>query len=307
MVFMVRITKKRADRSSEYSDKIFAAVNYGLLSLIFLLVLYPLLFVLSASFSDPEFVNTGQVYIWPRGFNIEGYTTVFSYSAVYIGYRNSFLYTLFGTLLNIALTMTAAYALSRKDMYGRGLLTLIMAFTMWFSGGLIPTFMLVNSLGLVNTPYVMVILGAISIWNMIIARTFIQSSIPTELQEAARIDGCNDFRIFFTIILPLSVPVIAVLTLFYAARHWNSYFNALIYLNDLNLRPLQIVLREILIQNQTLEQIDIDEAIDIARRARLAQTMKYSLIMIASIPMLMLYPFAQRFFIKGIMVGSIKG
>ena len=289
------------------SDQVFAVVNYTLLSIILVMVLYPLLFVLSASVSNPDLVNTGNVYIWPRGFNTDGYTTVFEYKAVFIGYRNSFIYTFFGTMLNITLTMTAAFALSRRDLYGRNLLTMIMAFTMWFSGGLIPTFMLVNSLGLVNTPYVMIVLGAISIWNMIIARTFIQSSIPLELQEAARIDGCNDFRIIFTIILPLSVPVIAVLVLFYAAGHWNGYFNALIYLNDLKLRPLQIVLREILIQNQTLDMLDIEEAIDIARRARLAQTMKYSLIVVSSVPMLMLYPFVQRFFIKGIMVGSIKG
>ena len=285
----------------------FDAAVYTLLSIALVLSLYPIIFVISASISDPLMVNSGQVWLWPRGFSLEGYAQVLKYQAVYIGYRNTIIYTFFGTAINISVTMAAAFALSRKDLYGRNAITMFMAFTMWFSGGLIPTFVLVNKLGLVDTPLVMILLGAISMWNTIIARTFIQSSIPLELQESAHIDGCSDIRIFFSIIIPLSIPVIAVLSLFYAVEHWNGYFRALIYINKQELQPLQIILRQILIQNQQMDMMNSDEMVDIARRARLAMTMKYSLVVIASVPMLLFYPFLQRYFIKGIMVGAIKG
>jgi putative aldouronate transport system permease protein len=291
------------------SDGLFDIAVYFLLAVALAVSLYPIVFVLSASISDPTMVNTGRVILWPRGFTLDGYAMVLKQRDVFTGYRNSIIYTVLGTLLNLALTMSAAFALSRRDLYGRNALTMIMAFTMWFSGGLIPTFILVNSLGLVNKPYTLVLLGglgAISMWNTIIARTFIQSSIPWELQESARIDGCSDFRIFFTIIVPLSAPVIAVLALLYGVERWNDYFKALIYVNDQELQPLQIILRQILIQNMTLN-MDTDQMIDIAWRARVAQTMRYSLVIVASIPMLVFYPFIQRYFIKGIMIGALKG
>jgi putative aldouronate transport system permease protein len=289
------------------SEWAFDAGVYALLSFALAISVYPIIFVISASISDPYMVNTGQVLLWPRGLSLEGYSQVLKYRAVFIGYRNTIFYTVFGTALKISVTMAAAFALSRKDLFGRNALTLFMAFTMWFSGGLIPTFILVNNLGLVNKPYTLIILGAVSMWNTIIARTFIQSSIPMELQESAHIDGCSDFRIFFSIIIPLSVPVIAVISLFYAVEHWNGYFQALIYISDAELQPLQIILRQILIMNQTVDMLTTDEMIDIAYRARLAMTMKYSLVVIASLPMLIFYPFVQRYFIKGLMIGAIKG
>jgi putative aldouronate transport system permease protein len=298
------MTTRNKIKNTEWA---FDAGVYALLSFALVISVYPIIFVISASISDPYMVNTGQVLLWPRGLSLEGYYQVLKYRAVFIGYRNTIFYTVFGTALKISVTMAAAFALSRKDLFGRNALTLFMAFTMWFSGGLIPTFILVNNLGLVNKPYTLIILGAVSMWNTIIARTFIQSSIPMELQESARIDGCSDFRIFFAIIIPLSVPVIAVISLFYAVEHWNGYFQALIYINDAELQPLQIILRQILIMNQTVDMLTTDEMIDIAYRQRLAMTMKFSLVVIASVPMLIFYPFVQRYFIKGLMIGAIKG
>jgi putative aldouronate transport system permease protein len=268
---------------------------------------YPIIYSISASISDPDMVNTGKVFLWPVGFTLKGYETVFNYNTVMIGYRNTIFYTICGTFINVSITLMTAYALSRKDLFGRGPITAVFAFTMWFSGGLIPTYIIVNKLALVNTPLVMLVVSAISMWNTLITRAYMQHSIPYEIQESAIIDGCTDFTIFFRMILPLSAPVIAVITLYYAVEHWNSYFNALIYLTDRNLQPLQIVLREILIQNQTINMQTTEDIFNIVERARLAQTMKYSLIVVASVPMLLLYPFIQKYFVKGIMVGAIKG
>lgn len=287
------------------SEKRFDIIITILLLLFGLVSLYPLLYVLSASISDPTAVNSGQVILLPKGFNIKGYTTLLKNQWVLIGYRNSFLYALFGTFLNVLVTFMAGYALSRKDMYGHGFITFLMVFTMWFGGGLIPTFIVVNNLHLYNQPFTMLILGLVSVYNTIICRSFIQS-LPMELQEAARIDGCSDFGILWKIIFPLSGPVIAILCLYYALGHWNGYFNALIYLKDRNLQTLQIFLREILIQNQTVH-MDDSNLEDMVLRAQMAQTMKYSLIVVASVPMLIIYPFLQKFFVKGVMIGSVKG
>ncbi len=200
----------------------------------------------------------------------------------------------------------AGYALSRKDLYGRKLITLFMMFTMWFSGGIITTYLVVNKIGLYNKWYTLIVMGLISVYNVIITRSFMSGSIPLELQEAARIDGCSDFQIFGRLILPLSKPVIAILCLYYGLGHWNSYFNALIYLKDKNLQPLQIFLREILVQNEAVNMSS--DALDtMIERAMMAQTMKYSLIVVASLPMLIIYPFLQKFFVKGVMIGSVKG
>lgn len=288
-------------------DRLFLIILYILLAIIGLLALFPLVFVLSASLSDPVKVNSGQVFLFPKGFNFDGYFAVFENKWVLTGYRNSLLYTVIGTALNVIVTFMAAYALSRKDMYGHRLITLYMVFTMWFGGGLIPTFLVVHKLGLVNQPAVMIVLGLVSVYNCIICRSFIQTSIPNELQEAARIDGCNDFGILWKVVFPLSGPILAILCLYYALGHWNGYFNALIYLNDRKYQTLQIFLREILIENS---RITMDEAADLemmVRRAQMAQVMKYSLIVVASVPMLAIYPFIQKFFVKGVMIGSLKG
>lgn len=298
---------KKPRIGNAHGDRIFSVVLYFFLAVIGLMTLYPLIFVVSASVSDPVMVNSGQVLLFPKGFTLEGYKAVFENKWVIIGYRNTLIYTVAGTVLNVLVTFMAAYPLTRRDMFGHRFITLFMIFTMWFGGGLIPTFLVVNKIGLVNNPMVLVILGLISIYNTIICRSFIQGTIPYELQEAARIDGCNDFGILWKIIFPLSGPVLAILSLYYALSHWNGYFNALIYMDNRNYQTLQIFLREILIENS---KITMDNAVDLeamVRRAQMAQVMKYSLIVVASLPMLILYPFIQKFFVEGVMIGSVKG
>jgi len=291
-------------------DRIFSTINHSLLVLITLVCFYPLIYVLSASISDPILVNTGEVTLLPKGFTLEGYKMIFEYTMIWIGYRNTIFYTLTGTLINLTITLMTAYALSRKDLIGRNLFTMFFAFTMYFSGGLIPTFLIVKQLGMVNTIWSMLLLGAVSMYNVIITRTYMSNSIPYELQEAAFLDGCSDAGIFTKVILPLSPPIIAVMSLYYAVGHWNSYFNALIYLTNRNIMPLQIFLREILILNQMtdmMEGADTDTMILLAERQRMAMIMKYCLIVVASAPVLAAYPFVQKYFIKGIMIGAVKG
>lgn len=298
-----RIKQKRMRQSKE--DVAFDIVVTGIVLVAGILALYPLLFVMSASISDPNQVNAGKVLLMPKGIQFEGYKAVFQNVWILKGYRNSIFYTVVGTAMNVFSTITAAYALSRKDLYGRKLLNWFIAIPMWFGGGLIPTFLVVDSLNLVNTPYVLLILGLVSSYNLIICRTYM-SSLPYELQEAAKIDGANDFRVLARIVLPVSAPIIAVLALYYAVGHWNSYFSALIYVNNKEWQTLQVFLREFLLLNTEIyeDSMDVEEMI---RRQQLAETMKYSLIVVASVPMLIAYPFVQKFFIRGVMVGSVKG
>lgn len=289
------------------TDVFFSLAVGAVLTLSAVACLYPLMYVLFASVSDPVAVNSGKMVLWPIGLHAKGYRTVFENQWILIGYRNTVFYTVIGTLLNVAVTFMASYALSRKDMYGHSLITFFMVFTMWFGGGLIPTFLVVNRLGLVNSPAVMVILGLVSVYNCIICRSFIQNSIPYELQEAAYIDGANDFQIAWRIIFPLSGPVLAILSLYYALSHWNSYFNALIYLDDRRLQTLQLFLREVLIENSRVEISAYGDMEAMVERTKMAQIMKYALIVVASVPMLVIYPFVQKFFVKGVMIGSVKG
>ena len=292
--------------SSSREDKIFNVIIHIIIATLLIIVAYPLIFVLSSSFSSKEAVTNGLVFLWPVDFSIEGYAAVFQKPDVLIGYRNTIIYTVVGTMLNLVLTMIAAYPLSRKDLPGGKFLTLIFTFTMIFNGGMIPTYMLVKGMGLMNSPVAMVILGGISAYNLIIARTFIQNSIPGELLEAARIDGCSDFRYFGQIILPLSKSVIAVLTLYYAITHWNAYFNAFLYLNNENYWPLQLFLREILLENQIDASQILDPELQEAKQG-MANLLKYSLIVVSTIPVMILYPFIQKHFVSGVMIGSVKG
>ena len=296
---------KRKIHLSRGDRTFYFLINTGL-TLILLIVLYPLLYVLSSSFSSPAAVMSGRVVLWPVDFSLEGYTTVFKNKDIFIGYYNSFRYMMIGTSINIAATMIAAYPLSRKDTPLRNLWMFLFTFTMFFGGGLIPNYMLMMDLKLIDTLWAMIIPGAISVWNMIIARTFIQSNIPGELLEAAEIDGCSDARYFFVMVLPLSKAVIAVIALYYAVGHWNAYFDALIYLNKRTLYPLQLFLREILVIN-TFDPKFIMDPEQMVKRQGLADLLKYSLIIVATVPMLIIYPFAQRYFIKGVMIGSLKG
>lgn len=293
---------------STRSDRIFDVCNYIFLSIVGILVLYPLYFVLIASISDPNAVNNGQVVLYPVGFSLEGYQKLFEDSRIWVGYRNTVFYTVLGTALNLLLTLITAYPLSRKDLAGKKVFTFYFLFTMFFNGGLIPTYLQVSDLGLYNTPLVLIVLGAISIYNMVIAKSFFENTISDDLREAAEIDGCGSFRFFLSIALPLSKALIGVLVVYYAIGHWNEYFNALIYVSNKELQPLQMVLREILIQNSTIEMV-MDESMmeELLRRERYANLIKYGIIVVASVPMLCVYPFVQKYFAKGVMLGSTKG
>ncbi len=290
-------------------DRIVDAVVWCISLLVLLAVLYPLVYILSSSFSEPNEVALGNVTLLPKGFTLEGYAYILDYDDIWIGYRNTIFYTLAGTLLNLACTLPAAYALSRKDMFGNGFFTALFAVTMFFSGGLIPTYLVYKQLGLVNTVWVMLLPGLVTMWNAVVCRTYFQTSIPWELQEASKIDGCGDIRLFACIILPLSAPIIAVMAMFYAVSHWNAYFNAMIYLSEKALYPLQLFLRSILLLDTMNELIgaDAESQREILRMAQLKESMKYGIIVVSALPMLVMYPFFQKYFVKGVMVGAIKG
>ena len=288
-------------------DLVFDTINTLLLVLVMLVVLYPLYFIVIASFSDPLEVLSGHVVFFPKKVSLEAYKMVFRDAQILTGYRNTIFYTLLGTAVNIILTVLAAYPLSRRDLAGRKFFTVMLAVTMFFSGGLIPTYLMVsNTLHLLDTIWAMILPGAISVWNVIIVRTYFQTSIPQELSEAAMVDGCSDFMLLTKVILPLSMPVLAVMVLFYGVAHWNSFFNALIYLNDKAFYPLQLILRSILVQN-TMSEDMLAEVDSLANRQVMAETIKYALIVVASAPIIAVYPFLQKYFVKGIMVGAIKG
>lgn len=286
-------------------DIIFDVVCTAILSILCLLVLYPLYFIVIASFSSPDMINRGEVFLVPKGITWDGYQKIFSYTQLWIGYRNTIVYTLLGTALNVILTMLTAFPMSRPKFYGRKIFLFYMMFTMYFSGGLIPAYLINQRLGLVNNWLIMVIRGAVSVSNVIICISFMKSSIPTGLFEAAYIDGISHFGAFCKIALPLSKSIIAVMCLYYGVGHWNDYWNALIYLNDQKLYPLQLILRGIL----TLDQIDtglLTDYEDIVRLQNQKELIKYGSIIVSSVPMLVIYPFLQKYFVKGVMIGSLK-
>ncbi|MBR6568914.1 MAG: carbohydrate ABC transporter permease [Clostridia bacterium] len=306
---MTAITAKTRSRGQAIKDtrgdKIFYFICYTIVTLLVLIVLYPLVYILSASFSSAAAITDGRMWLWPVDFTLIGYEYVLGYDAVWIGYRNTLFYTFVGTLINVAMTMTCAYGLSRRGMRGRRFFNLLFTFTMIFKGGMIPNYLLMKDLGMLNTVWSMLIPGAISVYNLTVARTFIENNIPNDLLEAAHIDGCSDIRFFFSMVLPLSKAILAVLLLMYASTHWNTYFNAFLYLNDRELYPLQIFLRQILVQNNMSADMLDPEAL--AQIQTLQQIMKYTVIVISTAPMLCLYPFVQKYFEQGMMIGSIKG
>ena len=285
-------------------DRVFQAVILFFSVLLMIVVAYPLYFTVIASFSKPEDVLLGRVMFWPKNISFESYQMVIAESRIWMGYGNTILYTVLGTLVNLALTTMMAYPLSCKETPFRGPLTFVASFTMLFSGGLIPTYLLVRQLGMYNTIWAMLLPTAITTYNMLVMKNFFQSSIPHELKEAAYLDGCTELQTLFRVVLPLSGSIIAVMVLFYAVAHWNEYFNALIYLKDRSRMPLQVILREILLQNQELAQGD---GTGLYEKMMAAETMKYAIIIIASVPVICLYPFVQKHFVKGVMVGAIKG
>lgn len=303
--------KIRASRS----DRIFDVVNVTLIVLLVLVMIYPLYFTVIASFSDPYAVVNGEVYLWVKDFSLDAYRAVFEEERLWTGYRNSIYYTITGVLLSLAITIPGAYALSKKDLPGRGFLATYFIIPMYFGGGLIPTYLIVKELGLLNTGHTLIILGSLSIYNMIVTRVYFQTSISEALYESARIDGASDLRMFVTIAIPLAVPIISVIALFYAVGRWNDYYTALIYVSSDKYYPLQMMLRSILISfeqgfsmnSDATRNLTAEEVAYLTQRQYIAQSMKYALIFIASAPLLILYPFAQKYFVKGIMIGSLKG
>ncbi|MDO3681101.1 carbohydrate ABC transporter permease [Paenibacillus ehimensis] len=288
------------------SDRIFIVTVYAVLGLTALLVLYPLFFVLIASVSSPQLVLSGDIWLWPRDITWRGYEKLFANEEIMRGYGNTILYTAAGTAVNVAMTVAGAFPLSRRDFIGRQWIAGMMVFTMFFSGGLIPTYLLIKQLGLLNTFWVMIVPGAVSVWNIILMRTFFQNGLPFELQEAAAIDGCTNLRILWRIVLPLSAPILAVMVLFYSVGHWNAYFQALIYLSDRDKYPLQLILREILVQGETKDMVDVSEG-SLSGSVLDVESIKYAAVIVANLPVLLLYPFLQKYFVKGVMVGAIKG
>jgi multiple sugar transport system permease protein/putative aldouronate transport system permease protein len=287
-------------------DRVFNIANYVILFIFLVSVAYPLIYVVSASLNRPSAVINGEMWLWPVDITIDGYKAVFNNPRIVTGFQNSLFYTVAGTFVSVVLTILAAYPLSRKDLAGRNVFMFFFMFTMLFGGGIIPTYLVVRETGLLDTRLALIIPTALSVWNMIITRTFFQVTIPDELLEASQLDGASDFRFVWDNVIPLSGPIIAVNALFYAVGQWNTYFNALIYLTNQDLFPLQLILREILVQNQiNFDQItDVEE---LMRRQDLRDLLKYSLIVVASVPVLIIYPFVQKHFVRGVMIGSLKG
>jgi len=299
-------------RRISLSDKVFDVLNISIMIIVMVVITYPLYFTVIASLSNPYAVYNGQVVYLIKNFTFEAYTNVFENEEIWRGYYNSFLNTGIVVIYSLAITIPAAYVMSRKNFRGKAIFMVFYVVTMYFSGGLIPSYLLIKQLNLIDTRWALIIPAGFSVYNMIICRTFYQSNIPEELYEAARIDGCGQFGMFFRIALPLSGAIIAVIALFNTVGHWNSYFSALLYIDRQSLFPLQYVLRNILIENEQMEVLTIDSmdagiAESALRRRMMAEGMKYSLIFIASAPMLTIYPFVQKYFVKGVMIGALKG
>jgi putative aldouronate transport system permease protein len=293
------MTKGHGDRLFDWLNALFFI---GIIGIVF----YPLYFMVISSFSDPSSVNAGQVWLLPQDITFEGYKRIINDPNIWMGYRNAILYTVVGTAINVALTIPAGYALSRKDLQGRHAVMIFIIITMFFQGGLIPTYLVVKNLGMLDSIWALVLPHAVSVYNLIICRTYFQSTIPDGLHEAAVVDGCTNTRFFVRIVIPLSLPIIAVMILFHAVWHWNSYFPALIYLKEESKRPLQLILREILIISQQQANM-LDDQEGMAEQQRIAELVKYGVVIVASIPVLVLYPMLQRYFVKGVMIGSNQG
>lgn len=294
-------------RTIRSGDVVFDTVNHTILIIVLLVVLFPLWFLVIASFSNPDAINRGEVILWVKDFDLIGYEKVFKDGAIWMGYLNTIIYAFFGVWMALFLTLPFAYAISRPEFFLRRFLTIAMLITWYFHGGLIPTFLVVKKLGLYDTRLIIIILGSFGVWNVVIARTFFRNTIPGELWEASRIDGCNHLQYFTRVVIPLSKAVIVVLMLFSAVAQWNDFFKGLMYLSDAKKRPLQLVLRSILIQSsmESVESLEDMEAMD--EKQRLAGVIRYCVVIIGAMPLLIVYPFFQRYFIQGVMIGSVKG
>lgn len=301
--------KKVARIKRSYADKIFDVFNVLLMVVLLVIFVWPLWFVVIASISDPIAVGRGEVLLFPQGFTLGGYESMLEYKQFWISYANTIFYTVVGTALNLVLSVCFAYPLSNKNFVPRRVLSLLFMFTMYFSGGLIPTYLVVKQLGILDTRWAMILPGAISVYNSLIIRTYFMNSIPEELKEAATLDGANSAQYLFKVVLPLSKPVLAVVGLYYMVSHWNDFYTPLKYIYDMDLLPLQSILRELLLSvkaavGDTSGAVDSETAQIMFERS---MSMKYSTIIVAALPMLCVYPFIQKFFVKGMMVGSVKG
>ncbi len=308
----IKHTKRRRMKKT-IGEHVFIGVNGTLLALSFLITLYPIIYVVSASLSDPSAVSSGEMLLWPVRPTFDAYEFILKYKEIWTGYANTIFYTIVGTILNLVVTMPCAYALSRRDLSGRNVIMVIFMITMYIGGGLIPSYLNVNNMGLVNTRFYILISGLVSVYNVIVARTFFANTIPWELQEAAFLDGCSNFKLFTRIIVPLSAPITVVLALYYGVGHWNQYMTPLIYLKDRIKYPLQVILREILTMgNFSTEALagggySAAELEALNSMANVANQMKFAIIVVATVPMLAIYPWLQKYFQKGVMIGSVKG
>lgn len=299
--------KKNTKIRDSFGDRIFNTMCFSIVLLLVILVAYPLWFVLMASFSDPMYVNKGTLLLIPRGFQLEGYKMVFDNARLWITYGNTILYTVLGTAFGTFVTLLAGYAFSRKDLLGGSFIMKLFVFTMYFSGGTIPLYLVIDKLGLLNSRGLMIILGSVSVYNIIVVRSFMVSNVSEDLFDAAKIDGCGNGRFFFQIVVPLSKAVIAIMVLYIAVSHWNSYFNGMMYLTDAKLQPLQVYLREILVIGSAMAnntEIDPEQQ---QHMEKMASIIKYAFIVISTVPILCVYPFIQKYFVKGVMIGSVKG
>lgn len=297
-------------RVSSRQDKIYDISIFIILTIIFLIVAYPLYFIVISSISNPEAVSSGEVFLYPKGITFKGYEEVFKNKQVVTGFLNSLFYTFCGVMLNLVVTLPTAYAISRDKFNGKKFVTIFYMVTMFVSGGMIPTYLVVKNMHLLDSMFALILPGALGVYNMIVARTFFKTNISEELYDAAAIDGCGETKFFFGIALPLSKAIIAIMVLFYGVGHWNSYFSALLYIKTETKFPLQLVLRSILVQNQSHLKQAVTTAAQIQameEKRQLMELMKYSLIIISSIPVLVMYPLVQKHFVKGVMIGSIKG
>lgn len=303
MVRQERVIRHKSNIQTGIASKCFDVFNVFLMLLIAFLTLFPIWYVLVVSISDGMAVQQGLVSIWPKGFTLSSYKQVFADPSILQAYGNTLLYTVVGTAINMVMTILCAYPMSKKKLSGRAGLSVYMVIPMFISGGMIPNYLLINSLGMINTIWSLVLPGAISTYNMIVMRTFF-SGIPDSLEEAARIDGAGEWQILLTVILPLSTPILATMLMFYAVGHWNSYFSAILYLNKKAYYPIQVILRNIVIANETSEYMV--ETVSSSMET-ISTTIKYAVVMIVITPILCVYPIAQKYFVKGMMIGSLKG
>ena len=293
------------------SDRVFDIIIYILVILVLIVVLYPLIYIISASISSPNAVNSGAMKLLPKYITFEGYQIIFKNKDIWNGYLNTIIYTIVGTLVNLVFTIPAGYALSRKDLPARNFILKLILVTMFISGGLIPSYLLITGLGLKNSMWALILPGAVSVYNLIVVRTYFQTNIPEELIESAVIDGASFFRIFWEIVIPLSKPIIAVMALFYGIGHWNQYFGALLYIDDRSKYPLQMILREILVVQDLSSNPTMSMSKEMAKflysQQQLAQVIKYGVMIVSTLPIIIIYPFLQKYFVKGVMIGSVKG